>query len=275
MNEEMLNQEEGLFDDYVDESMPTEENEKSEEIATETEEETVVDTLEEVEDTPQESVEESVEPFLNIKYDKQEIGLTKEEAKELAEKGKNYERLYDKYSNLNNSIERLARLNGMDLNTFVNELGNSTRNIEISKELDALHESYPNTEEAILRELAEKRVDERLNLQEQAFYEEQAKNADAQELEIKRQLDLFRKEYPNLEPDKLNQKVYDYVRNGYSLLEAYSKWAREEGEKNKTVEENKSKVSKLNEDNKKKSLGSTTNVEGVEYDDFLNGFLEG
>ena len=270
MTEELLNQEEGLFDDYEAEDMPVEAEESQAEESTE---EPDRETVEESAQKPQEETQEAEEPFLNIKYDKQEYGLTKEEAKDLAEKGKNYERLFEKYSTLNSNIERIARMNNMDINTFLQELGNSTRNVEISKEVDALQSAYPDTDIAVLEELATKRVDERLNLQEQSFVNEQNMVANQQDQEIRRQLNLFRQEYPNLAPDKLDAKVYDYVKSGYTLLEAYNKWARSEGEKQKSVEDKKSKVSQLNEENKKKSLGSTSNVEGIEVDDFLEGFL--
>ena len=95
--------EQGLFDDV---DMPVEDVEEAEPTEVETEVEPEV----------------PVEPFLKIKYDKEEIGLTQEEAKELAEKGKNYDRLRDRYNSLNDPIEKLARMYDMDVPTFINSL---------------------------------------------------------------------------------------------------------------------------------------------------------
>lgn len=252
-------QNEGLFDDFVAEDMPIDSEESEETTPVETE---------------QESTPATQEPFLNIKYDKEEIGLTREEAKELAEKGKNYERLYDKYSSLNEPLERLARLNNMDVNTFINELNNSQYNLEVNREMQLLRDNYPTAEDEVLRELATKRVEEKITLSEQRVQEEAQRNATAQKNEVLRQLDLFRGEYPDLEPDKLDPQVYEFVKSGYTLLEAYNKWARGIGSKNQAARDKKAQIDSLNETNKNKSLGNTSNVEGVDVDAFLSGFLD-
>ena len=283
--EDNIQTNDGLFNDFTAEDMPTE-SESVEETETNslednTFEETTNDTLDtqvesidtqvENSDTPDVSVDE---PFLQIKYDKEEIGLSKKKEKKKKEKGKNYERLYNKYNSLNEPIERLARLNGMDVNTFLSELNNSQFNLEVNKEMQNLKNEYPTTEEGILKELASKRVTERISLQEQKVQEENQRNEDAQKSEILRQLDLFRNEFPDLEPDKLDPQVYEYVKGGYTLLEAYNKWARGIGNKNQAVRDKKAQINNLNEANKNKSLGNTSSVEGVEKDAFLSGFLD-
>ena len=247
--------EQGLFDDIED--MPVEDVEEVEPTEVETEVEPEV----------------PVEPFLKIKYDKEEIGLTQEEAKELAEKGKNYDRLRDRYNSLNDPIEKLARMYDMDVPTFINSLNETQTKFEVNKEMQTLKEMYPTADEEILKELASKRVQDRLGVQQRKIEDEKQKEADTQELEVKRQIGLFRQEYPNLEPDKLDPSVYEFIRQGYTLLEAYNKWARQEEAKNKPVQDKQERVRQKNEENKSKSLGSTSNVGSVEKDDFLSGFL--
>lgn len=253
----MTEMNEGFFDDIA-EDMPIED--EVEEMTDETE-------------TPDESVEQAPEePFLRIKYDKEELGLTREEAIDLAEKGKNYDRLRDRYNALNEPLEQLARLYDMDVPSFLNSLSESQTRFEVSKELQSLREMYPNADEEVLTELATKRVGDRTSLQERRYAEEQTKAQDAQEAEIKRQLGLFRQEYPNLEPDKLDREVYDYVKQGYTLLEAYNKWARGVEAKNKPAMESKLRAEQLNESNRAKSLGNTTNAGSMDIDDFLAGW---
>jgi hypothetical protein len=106
----------------------------------------------------------------------------------------------------------------------------------------------------------------------QAQVQEQA---NAQQAQAQAQIDKFMEEYPEFRdkgPDVLDPKVFEFVKQGYTLLEAYNKFQRETS--NKVQAEAKAKASKLNEDNKKKSLGNTTNAGDVEKDDFLSGFLE-
>lgn len=253
-----MENEEGLFDEFVEDT-PIEDTVEAEPTETET-----VET---------ETAPVPTEPFLKIKYDKEEIGLSQDEARELAQKGKNYDRLFDRYNSLNEPIEKLARMYDMDVPSFIKSLNDTQMKFEVNNELQTLKEMYPTAGDDVLQELASRRVEERLGAREKEAEVTKQKEVDAQEREVKRQLDLFRSEYPNLEPDKLDPKVYEYVRNGYTLLEAFNKWMRSEEAKNKPVEDSKAKARQMNEENKSKSLGSTQNVGAVESDDFMSGFL--
>jgi len=212
-------------------------------------------------------------PFLSIKYDKQDVNLTREEAIDLAEKGKNYERLRDKYNYLNDRISALSSRNGMNNDDFLKSLEDVQTEHEINLELNEIKKAYPDADLALLKELAKSRVENKRALGIQNAQREQQEQADAQTLEIKRQLNLFKQEYPNLEPDKLDKKVYEYVKGGYTLLEAYSKWARDEGAKSKPAEDTKAKINQINEENKKRSLGNISNTGDVDADnDFFKAF---
>jgi hypothetical protein len=81
-------------------------------------------------------------------------------------------------------------------------------------------------------------------------------------------------EYPEFKtkgPDALDPKVFEFVKQGYTLLEAYNKFQRMNAQKSNA--EANAKVNQLNEENKKKSLGNITNAGKTEADDFMNGFL--
>jgi len=107
------------------------------------------------------------------------------------------------------------------------------------------------------------------NNRQQAI-EAQEREASAHNEAVQREVDKFLSEYPefkNKSPEELDPMVYEYVRGGYTLLEAYNKWAA--GNVNKDVE----KTSRLNEENKKRSLGNTTNAGKAAADAFLSGFL--
>lgn len=256
-----LDSEAGLFDDYVAEDTPevTEETTDVEETPTES-------TGEE----PTEQVEEVPQSFLNIKFNGEEKFLTEDEARTLAQKGMNYDRFYE-------PIERLARMNNMSVGDYVNQLNDTQFQYELSKTMDELREDpkYENVNDEVLEEIAKTRVENLIGERDKYYADQQKEQADAQEEAVKRDVDKFLEEYPEYKdkgPDALDPKVFEYTKKGYTLLEAYNKFQRESVKQSQI--EAQAKASKLNEENKKKSLGSTTNAGSVEADPFLRGFLE-
>lgn len=259
-----LDSEEGLFDDYVPEDT-TESAEQVEEPTEESTEESTTETEETIE-VP----ENADNSFLHVKFNGEERDLTEEEARVLAQKGMNYDRFYE-------PIERLARLNNMTVGEYVNQLNDTQVQYEVSKEMEALKEDpkYANIDDSVLEEIAQSRVNQNMGERDRSYQAQAQEQADAQQAQAQREIDKFMEEYPeykNKGPEALDPKVFEFVKQGYTLLEAYNKFQRETS--NKIQAEAKAKASKLNEDNKKKSLGNTSNAGEVEKDDFLSGFLE-
>ena len=256
MNDDVLSQEqqtvettdeENLFDDLASEDMPVEEPETNEQ-------------------------NEPDEPFLTIQYDKQEYGLSRNEAKDLAEKGKNYDRMREKYNNLYDNINRLASMNNMSVDDYLNRLDSTQTDYMVNLEFDKLKEAHPNDSDEVLQEIAQRRVMESMAKNRQLAQEAKEREVSAQQQAVQREVDKFLSEYPEFKlksPEELDPMVFEYVKGGYTLLEAYNKWMA--GNANKDVE----KANQLNAENKKRSLGNTTNAGKVETDDFLKGFLNG
>lgn len=231
---------------------------------------------EELEDTPVE--EETAEPSetkteetpygLKIKFNGEEKTLSEDEARTLAQKGMNYDRFYE-------PIERLARMNGLSVGDYLNRLNDTQINYEVSQEIEKMKEDpkYENVSDEVLEEIANNHVMERIGLQEENYAQQMQGAQDAEQARVQRDVDKFFEEYPefkNKGPDALDPKVFDYVKNGYTLLEAYNKWSRENPKAGAWA-----KNTKINEENKKRSLGNTTNAGSGEADDFLSGFLKG
>ena len=261
--EDELNQvqteEENLFDDFEEDTTQEETNEEAEETTEENSEESA----------PVEN------PFsLNVTYNGEDKSLTEEEARTYAQKGMNYDRIYE-------PLQRLARMNGLNsVGDYLSMLNDTQVKYEISQEMEELRNDpkYDSVNDEILEEIATAKVTEKIGQQDREFFERQQGEADAEQAKIRRDLEMFMNEYPEFRdksPNELDQRVFEYVKQGYTLLEAYNKFSREEAEKNRPAEEAKEKVSKQNEENKKRSLGSTTNAGNVESDDFLSGFLKG
>lgn len=243
----------GMFDDFTEDDLVIEnepEESESEEPKAETEETTEV---------------KAEEPFLTIRYNKEDKGLTREDAITYAQKGMNYDHLNDKYTNLSNRLSELAGMNGMQLDAYLDSLSNAQKNLAISKEMKSLRQAYPGAEDALIREIAERNVNERFVNQQTKLAEEAKTQEETQRKELEKQIDIFQSVFPNVRADNLDQKVYDLMGKGYTLLEAYYVV-------NKPKEDARNAIIEKNTSNKAKSLGNVGNAEEVSTDDFLAGW---
>ena len=229
------------------------------------EKETEVET--EVEPAETETAEESVPYGLKIKFNGEERTLTEEEARTLAQKGLNYDRFYE-------PIERLARMNDMSVGDYVNQLNDTQVAYEVDKTKEELlnDPKYENLPEEILEEIASARVRDYMGQRDRVYAEQAQKQTDEAEAQAQREIDHFFEEYPefrNKGPEELDPKVFEFVKQGYTLLEAYNKFQRMNVQNSQA--EAKAKVSQLNETNRKKALGNTSNAGSNETDPFLEG----
>jgi hypothetical protein len=243
---------ENLFDDY----------EPTSEESTETVEEPTEESSEtpEVAETPWE---------LDVKFNGEERILGKDEARILAQKGMNYDRFYE-------PLERLARANNMSVGDYMKQLESTQSQYELEQEMENLRNDpkYENVSDEVLEEIAQNRVKDFNGQREQYFQEQTQKQNDLEQQRVQREVDMFLEEYPEFkdkDPNTLDPKVYDFVRQGYTLLEAYNKFQRLNTAKSQA--ESKAKVNELNETNKRKALGNTTNAGSSQEDAFLSGFL--
>lgn len=251
---------ENLFEDYE----PTSEVSEEESVA-----ESVAEPVE-TNETTEESSETTETPWeLDVKFNGEERILGKDEARVLAQKGMNYDRFYE-------PLERLARANDMSVGDYINRLENTQNQYEVEKEMDNLRNDpkYENVSDEVLEEIAQSRVKDFRGQKEKDFNEQAQKKADEEQQKIQREVELFFEEYPEFkdkDPSTLDPKVFEFVRQGYTLLEAYNKFQRLNTAKSQV--ESKAKINQLNETNKKKALGNTTNAGSSQEDAFLSGFL--
>lgn len=206
------------------------------------------------------------QPFLNIKYNKEDVGLSKEEAIEFAQKGKNYDHLKEKYDLLNTEMDNLARANGMSVQDYIRNLRDVQNAFELNREVEALKEQYPNSPDELLQEVAQSHLRENANV----LSKQKENEVNAKRQEINRQLDVFIKMYPNVDPQKLDKSVYEKMNEGFTLSEAYSMFKETERQGQLAKKQSLEKIEKQNQENKKKSLGNTTNNGVDEKDEFLS-----
>lgn len=278
MNEEIMLEEDGLFDDFADEDFAEETTDETEEGSSEG---TPTSTNTPVADNSN----KSAEPFMTIKYNSEEKGLSKEEAIAMAQKGMNYDKINTNYTTMKTEFDtikpiyeqfsRLAEDSGMDVASYVQSLQDMQTNYAVSQEVKKLKEQYPTTDEALLEEIAKKRVADTVNARKQEAQQAQTNTnieQEARKNEIKRQLDVFERRYPNVNPQELDQKVYDLMNDGLTLLEAYQEVEAEKRAVEAQKQQEREKVEKQNQSNAKKGLGNIGNADDIDVDDFLSGF---
>lgn len=250
-----------LFSDIIDENETFEDNAES---------------SDEIEDTPvEEQVSEQTEetPFLEVVYNKEKKGLSKEEALTFAQKGMNYDKMVERFNSLNAPLEELARMNNMNVNDFLNHLGQTQMQFEVSTTFNKLKEQYPNSDEELLKKLAENEVNRRINVQAQQMETQKHEQEDAQRQKALHDVELFKKEFPDVDYSNLPSQVYEDIKSGHTLLSAYYKYQNSQNSEHIKQLEANAEIKKKNEANKNRSFGQTTNVGGGEHDPFLDGLF--
>lgn len=263
-----LENEESLFDD-VDEV-------EEESLFDDQEDEETVEETEEPEGTPTEGKEEETteeEPFMVVRYNKEDKKLSREEAITMAQKGMNYDKVHGQYNGLFNQINGLAQMNGMDVESYLNSLNEMQVNYAVEQELKSLKQKYPNSDDELLREIANKHVNERLEQNKAQVAQSQNSEVEMQQKEIERQVSIFEKRYPDVDLQKLDQEVFNLVDEGYTLLEAYQIHLENQRKANEKVKEKNQEIKRINEKNKKKSFGNIGTNESSNSDDFISGFM--
>jgi hypothetical protein len=252
MNEDMI-----LPDDFSMDSPQSEE-------VTEQPQET-----ESVEETsPAEEVTEQ-EPFLRVKYNKEELTLDQERARELAQKGLNYDKLQERYQALETDprltfVQELAQEQGMDVNEYLD----AVREAKEQQRLNELLEQ--NIPEEYAKEILEnQKFRQQLQSEREAKQAEEAQRAEAMEF-----FDYFRettgRDYtPGSKEDLPDEVVAIQDEQGIPLKFAYMQYHNQQLR-------NQIKVLKQNEANAKRApIGGVTthgSTDTASEDDFMRGF---
>jgi hypothetical protein len=255
MNEDMI-----LPDDF---EMPTEAETVEETIPTE---ETEADTIE-TQEPSQETEPTEQTPFLKVKYNKEEMELDEERARELAQKGLNYDKTIERLQALESDprlsfIEELAGQHGMTPDEYISAVQQQREQSRIDELV-----SQGISEEVAQEMLENRKFREQYENEKKAKAEEEKKNADYAEF-----FDYFRqangRDYVPAN-DKIPDNVWESVNQGVPLKFAYM--AHENSQLRtqlSTLKQNKANASKA-------PVGSVTAHGGNEIasdDPFLAGF---
>ena len=204
---------------------------------------------------------------LKIKYNHEEQEITLDEAVELAQKGKNYDKLQQKLQQLETDprlsfVEELAKEQGMEVNEFLE----ATKQWREQQKLDQLIQQ--NIPEDMAKEILENRkFREQYESQQKAKSNEEKQNAEYNEF-----FQFFKQVNDrDFDPqkDQIPNEVWQATQNGVPLKFAYM-------EHHNNQLRSQLKIQKQNEENTKKAPVRGTSAHGsnevASEDDFMRGF---
>lgn len=218
------------------------------------------------------------EPMFDLKYNKETKQYTRQQVTELAQKGLNYDHVTEQRDRLQQEIADLTKFrdeNSAILDTLRAAAEASGKSVQeyltsIRTNLLVAQGISPETaRERILREDAE----QRLHSQQKAEKAEANRKRDAEQRQ-KDDIARFQKKYKDVDPKTIPQEVWEAVRGGELLTDAYGDYQRRELERQLREANEKLAIRAKNESNRQKSLGSLQSTkQETGKDPFLEGFL--
>ena len=218
------------------------------------------------------------EPMFDLKYNKETKQYTRQQVTELAQKGLNYDHVTEQRDRLQQEIADLTKFrdeNSAILDTLRAAAEASGKSVpeyltSIRTNLLVAQGISPETaRERILREDAEQRLHSKQKAEEAAA----SSKRDAEQRQ-KDDIARFQKKYKDVDPKTIPQEVWEAVRGGELLTDAYGDYQRRELERQLREANEKLAIRAKNESNKQKSLGSLQSTkQETGKDPFLEGFL--
>lgn len=230
------------------------------------------------EDTAADEQPGTDEAMFDLKYNKETKKYTRQQVTELAQKGLNYDRVTEQRDRLQQEIADLTKFrdeNSAILDTLRAAAEASGKSVQeyltsIRTNLLVAQGISPETaRERILREDAE----QRLHSQQKAEEAAANRKRDAEQRQ-KDDIARFQKKYKDVDPKTIPQEVWEAVRGGELLTDAYGDYQRRELERQLKEANEKLAIRAKNESNRQKSLGSLQSTkQETGKDPFLEGFL--
>ena len=230
------------------------------------------------EDTAADEQSGTEEPMFDLKYNKETKQYTRQQVTELAQKGLNYDHVTEQRDRLQQEVADLTKFrdeNSAILDTLRAAAEASGKSVpeyltSIRTNLLVAQGISPETaRERILREDAE----QRLHSQQKAEEAAASSRRDAEQRQ-KDDIARFQKKYKDVDPKTIPQEVWEAVRGGELLTDAYGDYQRRELERQLREANEKLAIRAKNESNRQKSLGSLQSTkQETGKDPFLEGFL--
>lgn len=189
-------------------------------------------------------------------YNGQEFELTVDELITNAQKGMNYDHVYEQLQNLKNSpalsvLERYAKRSGMNIEQYAQYL----ENLETQQRVNTI------TAEGVPEAMAKRLVE----LEDKERVREEKEQSNQEFIRKQREYGEFLKAFPDASINQIPEEVWNMTREGMGLVPAYAMY---ENKRMKTTIQQYEQ----NEKNKEKSVGS---IKGDSSEANADAFLEG
>ena len=232
------------------------------------------DESEEVE-TPVEENEEPTDSFsLNIRYNGQDQSLTREQATTLAQKGMNYDKVYEKLQAAQNNpvlkiIENNAKRAGMSLEDYANRMAQFQDSLNIQQIANDFKAKNPDVSDDVANQYANEVYKNQIAEMSRKDAEKAQRDAEAEQNALVAEVQAFKTRFPDVDIEKLPNEVIDDINSGTPLLQAYLSYEN-------TQLRNKLANAETNSKNKSSSVGKVSaNVSAADdTDPFVAGLLD-
>lgn len=237
--------------------------------------EDTAETTQSNETTQPEATEQPSDFDLSYKYNGEEGHITdRQQAQELVQKGMNYDKVYGKLQELQNSkaiqtLNTVAERAGVTPEEYMSRIEQFQQKASINRIANDFKAKNPDATDEMANQYAETEYQnqELRKQQEQAQQAQQAQ--DVRQEMARQQVEDFMKEFPNVDVEHLPPEVIaDIDEKGETLLSAYRGYAYRQAMKdNAALRQNKS--------NESKAVGSLSSNASSEAggDAFLQGLL--
>lgn len=266
----------GLKDDgeeetWHEDAKPEETSEEADQQPEETEGEEEIPASEENQTEEQAEADQSLFELKHLGETKQ---VSREEVVRLAQKGMDYDRIRSERDADKAEIKRLQ-----EMESFLTELA-APSGISVSDLMDQTRAQLLAEREGLDPAVAAQRV--KLERERKAFEEKKAQEEQTQreqaEANRRRQEDFlrFKREYPHVDPKNIPQEVWDKVREGGSLMDAYSRHENKQLRDEVEAWKKKAETAEQNHKNKERSTGSQRSAgQTSEQDAFDRAWYDG
>jgi hypothetical protein len=217
------------------------------------------------EDKSQDEETPKSDPTFTLKHLGEEKTVTADEMKALAQKGMDYDRIKnrnDEADKMATWLADIAKDDGMSVSDFKERIDNMRDEAKIAALFEANKDKGWTPEfarEKYLLDKAQKEFNAKLDAESKKQTDADAetrKAAEKRETEIKE----FSAEHPDVAVDKIPAEVWDAVKAGKSLLNAYDAWDIKQ-EKARLEAEKKNLENKTKSTGSKQSAGNKTAVD--------------
>lgn len=219
-----------------------------------------------------ETVEAPEESYLDITYNGEAKKLSKEEAKTLAQKGMNYDKIYQKLQeHENDPVMKIFKAQADSVNMSLNDYAQRLSQFQEQSAIQQIADDFMAEHPEVSEEAAKSYANAEYKNQQIAKASQQAQQTQAQtkaeQDSLVKEVQSFSQRYPDVKIEQLPTEVIDDINSGASLETA---WLRYQNSQLNTRVKNEA----LNKTNKQKNVGKvSSNVAESGGDSFLEGLL--